>query len=227
MNLEDEAERPKQTSKVEEMTITAHRLRAVLDYDAKTGVFRHRSSRGRAPAGAIAGTLTTKGYRNLRIDGAMVQAHRAAWLYVYGEWPHQVIDHIDHDTANNAIANLRDVSRAVNLQNQRRPKRDGTSGYLGVSWHVYSERWRATIVADKRHVHIGLYDTPGRCSRSLLGGEAPNARGMQDMTLTPAGIAIMVLVVSLLAYVARAIWETVHLSRLLNESTRLKAEAEE
>ena len=49
-------------------------------------------------------------------------AHRLAWFWVHGAWPVGVIDHIDGVTTNNAIANLRDVDHALNMQNLKTAK---------------------------------------------------------------------------------------------------------
>ncbi|MBK8117557.1 MAG: HNH endonuclease [Candidatus Accumulibacter sp.] len=40
------------------------------------------------------------------------------------------MDHIDGNPLNNSIANLRDVSKSVNLQNRRRAKRK----HVRISW---------------------------------------------------------------------------------------------
>ncbi|MDD0156969.1 HNH endonuclease signature motif containing protein, partial [Shigella flexneri] len=70
----------------------------------------------RGAVGKVAGTISY-GYNAINIDGVRYFAHRLAWLYVYGEWPKQEIDHIDRNRRNNAISNLRDVSRVVNALN--------------------------------------------------------------------------------------------------------------
>lgn len=86
-------------------------------------------------------------------------AHRLAWLYVYGEWPNGDIDHIDGDRLNNRIANLRDVSRRVNLENQRRPKACNKSGFLGVKT-FRDQRFQARIQVRGVQLHLGTFDTP-------------------------------------------------------------------
>lgn len=140
--------------------LTAERLRTVLSYDENTGVFVWKISAGRVKHGTIAGKSAKCCHARVHIDGNDYWAHRLAWLYVYGAWPANEIDHINGVRSDNRIANLRDVSRSMNQQNQRRPQSDNkTSSYLGVSWRTRSSRWRATITIGGKQKDIGLFDT--------------------------------------------------------------------
>ena len=138
--------------------LKAERLRELLNYDPETGVFTWRvSRRATARPGSVAGTITPKGYRAIWI-GANYRAHRLAWLYVHGEWPSGEIDHIDGNRANNAIANLRDVSTSFNHENLRKARSDSRHGFLGVS--PMGKRWKARITVRGKFQHLGIYDTP-------------------------------------------------------------------
>lgn len=68
------------------------------------------------------------------------------------------IDHIDGNTANNAIANLREASNAQNCMNKPKPK-SNTSGFKGVRYHSRDRRWYAHIRLSGKQVHLGLFDT--------------------------------------------------------------------
>lgn len=138
--------------------LTAERLRELLHYDPETGVFTWKTKPGRRiRLGAQAGSAA-QGYLEIGVCGGRYRAHRLAWLYVYGVWPKHDIDHIDGNRANNAIANLRDVTRAVNIQNMRRPKPGNKSGYLGVA--PCSSRWSAQVHVAGKKRHLGVFDTP-------------------------------------------------------------------
>lgn len=142
----------------------AQRVREVLHYSAETGEFTrlHRLAQ-RHDVGSRAdfkiNTGPLAGYRRVGLDGKRYLAHRLAWLYVHGEWPRQVIDHINGDRGDNRIANMRDVSQGVNTENQRRPSALNRSGYLGVHLHDDGIRWRARIQVRGRGKHIGLFGT--------------------------------------------------------------------
>ena len=139
--------------------LTAERLRLVLDYDATTGAFRWRERRQGVRADGTAGCVCKR--RNtvvIFVDGKLYLAHRLAWLHVHGEWPRQQVDHIDGDSLNNRIANLRDVSVSVNQQNRKRAARHSSSGVMGV--RARNGRWAAEIRVNGRVHRLGRFDTP-------------------------------------------------------------------
>jgi hypothetical protein len=147
-------------SKMKSTDLTVEMLRSLLDYDPDTGIFwwRVQPSR-RAKAGEAAGCVDSYGYTCIRINGMQFKAHRLAWLHFHGLWPEQQIDHLNGNRADNRIANLRDVSRSMNLQNQTRPQKSNTSGFLGVSWKKGKNRWQALIMVNGRNQHIGYFNT--------------------------------------------------------------------
>lgn len=133
---------------------TAERVREMLAYSPSDGVFRWRvAGRGRPyKVGDVAGTAHNRGYRAICVDGKKYLAHRLAWLYVHGEWPGSDIDHINGDRRDNRAANLRVVSRQVNLQNQR-----GTT--LGTSYHRRDQKWAAQIQVGNKKTFLGYFNT--------------------------------------------------------------------
>lgn len=147
-----------------ESDLTATRLRELVSYEPATGIFIRRvRTAQRHQVGDRADTVITTGaragYRRIALNSERYHAHRAAWLYVYGFWPANLIDHINGDRGNNRIANLRDVTNSVNLQNVKGSRVDNTSGYLGVTFHKPTGQWRARIQANKKCYHIGMYPT--------------------------------------------------------------------
>ena len=125
-------------------TITADRLRAALDYDPDTGVFRWLprdpppvASWNSRYAGKVAGRLNAPklgrpAYRKIRLHDREYKAHRLAWVYMTGRWPREDIDHVDGDPLNNRFGNLREASRGQNLRNARCHS-DAAVGLKGVS----------------------------------------------------------------------------------------------
>lgn len=149
------------------MTLSADRIRELLDYDVDTGVFRWRKGRqGIKAAGAVAGDATWNGYWRVCVDGRRYMAHVLAWLYMTGEHPAADIDHINGVRTDNRFGNLRVASRSENNQNQRRAHRDNKSGYLGVSPNRGG--WAASININKRKHHIGTFDTPEQAHKAYL-----------------------------------------------------------
>jgi hypothetical protein len=147
------------------MSLTADRLRELLDYDPETGVFvwRVRSDVKKGintrRAGKVAGHIDVHGYRTIRVAGPIYRASRLAWLYVYGCWPVPEVDHRDRDSLNDRIGNLREADRPSNEINK--PKYKGyTSKYKGVNLHL--DKFRARL----GRKHLGLFGTEEEAARA-------------------------------------------------------------
>lgn len=154
--------------RIKTMTLTADRARELLTYDPETGDFYWRQTMGhRGKAGKIAGAVRG-GYRIIGVEKLTYAAHRLAWLITFGSWPMAEIDHINGDPGDNRIANLRDVSRAENLQNQRVAQRRNKCGLLGVSFHKAREKWRAQIAINGKSQHLGYFDTPEEAHQAYV-----------------------------------------------------------
>lgn len=137
-------------------TLTADRLRELVDYDKESGIFTWRLSRRRCRLGGIAGYTREDGYVFVRIDKRLYRAHRLAWLWSYGEFPALEIDHINRNPADNRLVNLREVDSSQNKQNIA-ARRDNRSGYKGVFKHSQTGRWVAQIQADGKAKHLGCF----------------------------------------------------------------------
>jgi hypothetical protein len=107
-------------------------IKVRLAYDKHTGVFTWKippRSRPDICVGDIAGGIHSRlGYRYI----AGYRASRLAWFFVYGKWPAEQIDHIDHNKANDSIANLRELTAAENAQNKNKPYKNNKLGVMGV-----------------------------------------------------------------------------------------------
>lgn len=113
--------------------LTAARARELLSYDPETGFVTWRTSYRSMRTGERAGTPHVAGYWRIGVAGEKHLLHRVAWLLSTGDWPKGKIDHINGVTTDNRLSNLRDVSHAVNIQNQRTAQRAKQSGMpLGV-----------------------------------------------------------------------------------------------
>ena len=151
-------------------TLTAERLRERLRYDPETGVFTRKIKTNRnVRVGDVAGTTAHNGYRRIYLVDRDYSEHRLAWLYVYGFWPQNEIDHINGVRADNRIANLRDVPCSINRENQRRAMiRNYSSGLLGVSWHGACNKWRAVIQTAGKRTYLGVFDTKEKAYTAYL-----------------------------------------------------------
>ena len=135
--------------------LTQERLKELLHYDPDTGVFTWRVNlRRKNVKGTVAGGARRDGYGRIGIGGKRYLSHRLAWLYVYGVWPKNLIDHKDRNQRNNAISNLRDVTHKENSENTT-----DTSEHRGVSWCRGARRWQARIQHFGKQVYLGLFNT--------------------------------------------------------------------
>lgn len=151
-------------------SITADELRSILHYNPLTGVFTRRKSAGGRLAGSVAGSLNSHGYMQVGVLKRLYMAHRLAWLYVYGTWPKNQIDHINRSRADNRIANLRDVTSQQNLCNAG-TYNTNTSGRKGVYWVKRDSRWRACIVNKGRYLSLGYFGTQAEAVSARVAAE--------------------------------------------------------
>jgi hypothetical protein len=138
--------------------LTPEYLRQVLAYDPKTGVFTWLRNYQKSRIGQPVGRTDHNGYTKIVLDGVAFAGHRLAWMYVKGRFPRGEIDHRNGIRTDNRIKNLRDTTRVVNRQNQRRPNVGNRSGYLGVSL-MRNGRFQAKIHAGGLTRHLGTFAT--------------------------------------------------------------------
>lgn len=153
--------------------LTAERLRELLHYDPETGVFTWATKRRGSNLGAVAGNTSHKGgYRTISVDNRRYTAHRLVWLYVYGEFPSDEIDHIDRNPDNNALANLRACTRRENAYNTVRQP-GATSDYRGVTWDKARRKWAAKIrMPDGTRRQLGRFDSEAEAAHAYAEARA-------------------------------------------------------
>ena len=112
--------------------------------------FRYKQS------GYVARYLQVK----LKIDGIYRSflVHRIIWKLVHGVSP-DIIDHLNGDSLDNRLCNLRNVSRSENQRNSKM-RSNNTSGFTGVSWNSNEEKYRATVKTTDGSIFLGAFDCP-------------------------------------------------------------------
>jgi hypothetical protein len=98
-------------------------------------------------AGIVTKDKWGKLYRKVGFKGKTMFPHNLAWLLVNGSLPDGVIDHINGESLDNSLANLRVVTPHENNKNKRHHK-NNTSGITGVSWHTRDHVWCPRIRVD-------------------------------------------------------------------------------
>jgi hypothetical protein len=120
-------------------------------------------------------------YYHMRYKGKLTTIHRIIWSHVNGPIPsNMVIDHINGDTHDNRIVNLRLVTQKINCQNRRYvnkvipqpkaikpkkvkveplPKERKKSGVKGIHWYDPLKKWRAGYTINNKWISLGYHLT--------------------------------------------------------------------
>jgi hypothetical protein len=144
-----------------------------LNYSFSTGKLtravrpRHHFKNNRAwgtmnarDAGKEAGTQVYSGHILVAVGGRQYMAHRIIWHMMIGDIPEGMsIDHINGNSSDNRLQNLRLATHKQNMQNRKNSKRN-TSGYRGVYWSKARQKWYAQAYSNSKHIHLGYFDTP-------------------------------------------------------------------
>ena len=153
-------------------TLSIDKLKRALEYCPETGEFawlsRPVQDFANPRAAAIYKSLCEgkhafsyigeNGYRQTRILGFLVLAHRAAFALMTGEWPAHQVDHINGNRSDNRWCNLRLADQATNSRNMALSKRN-TSGRIGISYDANRKRWVAQGRANKVQFNLGRFAT--------------------------------------------------------------------
>ena len=101
--------------------------------------------------------LNTKGYKKVSLNNKTKEVHRLVGLaFIENPENKKCIDHIDTDTNNNNISNLRWSTSGENSCNASISKRN-TSGIKGLNWCKKSNKWRSRIYYKGKEYYLGEF----------------------------------------------------------------------
>lgn len=143
--------------------LTQERLKELFYYDDGDLIRKVASSNSTKVGDIVAANQRTI-YKGAWVDYRRYPIHRLVWLYHHGYLPESDLDHIDRDTWNNRIENLREVSEQCNMRNQKQQK--SVSGVKGVVWNASARRpgarvigsWCAQITINWKCINLGRSD---------------------------------------------------------------------
>jgi hypothetical protein len=137
------------------LNLTQQQVRDIFSYADGKLYWRKKISR-KTVLGSEAGTLRKNdGYRQIMISKTIYRTHRLIYLYHHGHIP-EIIDHINRDTSDNRVENLRPATRVQNAYNSKlRP--DNTSGTKGVTWCKNKKKWVARVYVEGKCVNLGRF----------------------------------------------------------------------
>lgn len=132
------------------------RLRELFELDEAAGLLRWRvSPTSKVKAGSVAGGENQGGYPVVTVDSKKILIHRIVFAMVNGYLPKQV-DHINGVRNDNRPCNLRAATQLQNNQN-RRTRKDSSSGIKGVCWNSRLGKWEARVRANGKNNYLGLF----------------------------------------------------------------------
>ena len=111
----------------------------------------------------------SQGYLLIGINGKTFRWSRLVWEFFNGaKVPvDKVVDHIDNDRGNNLVSNLQILSFKENAS-KCLPRRDNTSGYLGVHWHARDKKFTTYINMNGVKKHLGYFDDAEKAYQVFL-----------------------------------------------------------
>jgi hypothetical protein len=107
---------------------------------------------------------TGKFYWHVKVDTQPLKRSHLVFLFAHGRWPGLQIDHINGESLDDRIENLREATVTQNAWNHK-SRRKSSSTPMGV--RVTREgKYQARIAVNKKQIAIGTFDTPDLASQA-------------------------------------------------------------
>jgi len=103
-------------------------------------------------------------YWHVKVDSLPIKRSHLVFLFAHGRWPDLQIDHINGDSLDDRIANLREATITQNAWNHN-TRRKSSSTPMGVRV-TRSGKYQARIAVNKKQIAIGIFDTPEMASQA-------------------------------------------------------------
>ena len=145
-------------------------------YDYKDGgLWVKKQFNSQSKVGTRAGSYLVDGYRQVRVNGKQYREHHLVWLLHTGKLPSMELDHANCVRDDNRIENLRECTRAQNMQNRRFAMKGNKTGLIGVTSHY--NKFRALITRNGKKTHLGLFDTAELAHQAYMAAQKAHGIG--------------------------------------------------
>jgi hypothetical protein len=125
-------------------------------FEYKGGNLYWKNTNGKTKSGQIAGGPSTKGYWIVGIKQKRYKLHRLIFLMHHGFMP-EYVDHVNGNTSDNRIENLRVATASQNAYNSKKPK-NNTSGLKNISWDKKTKKWVVRLKINETLKNFGRYN---------------------------------------------------------------------
>lgn len=119
--------------------------------------YNHPRLEGSEAGGARANR--SKSYWVIKIGRIAFKRARLIFLVAHGRWPEPCVDHINGNSVDDRLANLREATVTENAWNHKHRARSANLP-MGVRRLNGSGRYQARISVNKHQIHLGAFDTP-------------------------------------------------------------------
>lgn len=110
--------------------------------------------------GTILKAHDAKGYEHVTLSGKSHSIHRLVYEAFHGKLiDGLVIDHIDGNTKNNNVNNLRQISNRENVAIGHNRKKKNDTLPTGVTFYEHIKKYGAYINIQKRRYHLGVFSS--------------------------------------------------------------------
>jgi HNH endonuclease/AP2 domain len=130
-------------------------LREYLHYNSYTGEFIWIKNYYKNRVGDRPKSTHSEGYFRVQFKKKRFFLHKVAYYWRYNCTP-ETVDHINLNTSDNRIENLRAATQQQNACNK---SARGFSKYRGVTWYKKNKKWAATCRSFGKAYYLGLFDT--------------------------------------------------------------------
>lgn len=154
------------------MSLTQTKLKEILHYDPETGIFTWKTKR---MLNRVAGTMTHKGYTQIKINKKCYRAGRLAILYMEGDFPKDQVDHYNGIRDDDRYSNLVCCNQSYNMQKVGTAKNNST-GIKGVGRCNTRNKYTAKIVVNKKFKGLGQFDNLIDAVKARVAGERAYGR---------------------------------------------------
>jgi len=134
-------------------TLTQELVKELFDY--RDGELYWKNAKQGVAKGRKAGNGKIGPYLQVMVNRKGYNVHRLIAILHYGDFD-GVVDHIDGNTRNNKIENLRIATREQNSWNAKKNSKN-TTGVKGVSLIKSNKKYQATICIKGKNKNLGQF----------------------------------------------------------------------